>query len=424
MSHIEDRWVRTVAGPDGRPVKEPRSRNGTGLRYRVRYEDPDGGEHSKSFARKADADAFKTRIDNDLLRGSYRDPDAGRITLRKFAEEWLAAHTFDTVTREAVESRLRLHIFPLLGSRRLDELAARPSLLVAWLSDLRRAQGGRLAPSTTGKVLTHLNTIMKAAVLDGGFSANPCDLANIKPPKPSKRQVRPWTPEQAEAVRSALPPYLAAMVDAGTGLGLRQSEIFGLSVEELDFLRRQVHVRQQVKLVGGRPHFALPKGEVERDAPLVAQTRDALAVHLAEFPAVPVTLPWHEPDNPRRHGRMVTAELVFTNRARRVLHRNGFNANTWRPAIAAAGLSDDRVNGCHMMRHLYASSLIARGVDVRTVAGYLGHSDGGALVLKTYSHLMPDADEKVRKALEDALPSPGRFAANVPHPSHGGVGRL
>jgi hypothetical protein len=42
-------------------------------------------------------------------------------------------------------------------------------------------------------------------------------------------------------------------------------------------------------------------------------------------------------------------------------------------------------------------------VDPRTVAEYLGHSDGGALVLRTYSHLLPDAEDRARKALEDAL---------------------
>jgi integrase len=420
MSHVEDRWFRTVTGPDGRQVKEPKARNGIGLRYRVRYEDPDRKEHSESFARKADAEKFRTRVDADLLRGSYRDPDAGRVTLRKYAGEWLAAQRFDTVTREAVESRLRLHVFPVLGSRRLDELAARPSLLQAWLSDLRRVQGGSLAASSSGKVLTHLNTVMKAAVLDGRIAVNPCEIAGIKAPRPPRRKVRPWSPGQAAAVRAALPARLAAMVDAGTGLGLRQSEIFGLPVDAVDFLRRKVSVRQQVKLVGGRPHFALPKGKAEREVPLAAQTGEALAAHLAAFPAVTVTLPWHEPDNPRRHGRMITADLVFTNRARRALHRNGFNANTWRPAVKAAGLADERVNGCHMMRHLFASSLIAGGVDVRTVAEYLGHSDGGALVLKTYSHLMPDSDERVRRVLEDSLPSPARLQADGPQAAHGG----
>jgi integrase len=292
------------------------------------------------------------------------------------------------------------------------------------MSDLKRVQGGSLAPSTAGKVLTHLNSVMKAAVLDGRIAANPCEMADIKPSRPPRRKVKPWIPEQAAAVRAALPGHLAAMVDTGTGLGLRQSEIFGISLEEIDFLRRKVHVRQQVKLVGGRPHFALPKGEVERDVPMAAQTGDELAAHLAAFPAVTVTLPWHEPNNPRRHGRLVAAELVFTNRAGRALNRNGFNANTWRPAVAAAGLPDDRVNGCHMMRHLYASSLIAAGVDVRTVAEYLGHSDGGALVLKTYSHLMPDSDEKARRALEAALPSPARLAGHGPHAAHGRLAGL
>lgn len=424
ISHVEDRWFRTVTGPDGGQVKEPKARNGIGLRWRVRYEDPDGKERSESFAKKAPADAFRTRIDADLLRGTYRDPDAGRITLRKYAEEWLATRRFDAVTREAVESRLRLHIYPVLGSRRLDELAARPSLLQAWLSDLKRAQGGSLAPSTTGKVLTHLNSVMKAAVLDGRIAANPCELANIKPPRPPRRTVRPWTLEQAEAVRAALPPRIGAMVDAGIGLGLRQSEIFGLAVAEIDFLRGRVHVRQQVKLVGGRPHFALPKGEVERQVFLTDQTRDALAAHLSAFPAVPVTLPWHEPASPRRHGRMITAELLFTNTAGRALNRNGFNHNTWRPAVAAAGLPDDRVNGCHMMRHYFASSLIAAGVDVRTVAEYLGHSDGGALVLKTYSHLMPDSDEKARRALAGSLLAPADPAARGPRTALRGVTSL
>ena len=423
MSHVEDRWFRTAADPDGRQVKEPRPRNGVGLRWRVRYEDPDGNERGKSFAKKADADAFRTRIDADLLRGSYRDPDAGRITLRKYAEEWLAARDFDTVTREAVESRLRLHILPALGSRRLDELAARPSLIRDWLSGLKQVRGGGLAPSTAAKVLTHLNSIMIEAVLDGRIAANPCSAKSVKAPRSTKRHLELWTDDQLTAVRAALPARIAAMVDAGTGLGLRQSEIFGLSVEEIDFLPRVVHVRHQVKLVSGRPFFAIPKGEKERRVRLPTATGEALAAHIAAFPPVPVTLPWHDPKN-RRHGQMHSARLLFTTRTGRPLHRNGFNANTWRPAVAAAGLPEDRANGCHMMRHLFASSLIAAGMDVRTVAEYLGHSDGGALVLKTYSHLMPDVEDRALRALDAALAARADFPGGHPHPAHEGVSKL
>jgi integrase len=412
VSHIEDRWFRTIAGPDGKPVKEKRARHDTGRRWRVRYEDLDGRERSRSFDKKADAEAFKTEVDAALKHGTYHDPDAGRISLRKYAEEWLEARRFDAVTREAVASRMRLHIYPALGGRRLDELASRPSLIEAWLTELQQARGERtLAASTVGKIFIHLNSVLRAAVLDGRISANPC--ARVTAPKPPKRKVQPWTPETAASVRAALPERIRAMVDAGTGLGLRQSEIFGLAVEEIDFLRHMVHVRQQVKLVGGRPYFAIPKGEKERHVPMAGHTASALAAHLAAFPAVEVTLPWHEPKT-RRHGKPHTALLLFTTRAGRPLHRNGFNANTWRPAVQAAGLPDDRVNGCHMLRHVYASVLIARGIDVRTVAEFLGHSDGGALVLKTYSHLMPDAEDKTRRALEAALAPPGDFPSAVP----------
>lgn len=409
VSHIEDRWYRAVPGAPGeKAAREARSRNGIGRRWRVRYEDVDRRERSRSFDRKADAEAFKTEVDAALRHGTYHDPDAGRISLRKYAEEWLKAQTFDPVTREAVESRLRLHIYPGLGGKRLDELAARPSLIKAWIAGLQ------LAPSTVGKVFTHLNSIMLAAALDGRIRVNPCAGQSRNLPQKTERHLEPWTPEQSARVRSALPPRLAAVIDAGRGLGLRQSEIFGLAVEEIDFLRRQVHVRQQVKLVGGRLVFAPPKGLKERHVPLADRTAAALAAHLAAFPAVTVTLPWHEPKNRQRHGRPHTAALLFVTTTRKPLHRNSFNANTWHPAVMAAGLRDDRVNGCHMLRHLYASTLISLGVDVRTVAGNLGHSDGGALVLKTYSHLMPDAEDKTRRALETALAADGDFPAAVP----------
>jgi integrase len=43
----------------------------------------------------------------------------------------------------------------------------------------------------------------------------------------------------------------------------------------------------------------------------------------------------------------------------------------------------------HDFRHLFATRALQCGVDVRTVAAWLGHKDNGTLVLRTYSHLMP-----------------------------------
>lgn len=44
----------------------------------------------------------------------------------------------------------------------------------------------------------------------------------------------------------------------------------------------------------------------------------------------------------------------------------------------------------HCFRHLFATRCIQSGVDVPTVARWLGHSDGGALLSKTYFHLVDD----------------------------------
>src|SRR6185369_14320978 len=41
----------------------------------------------------------------------------------------------------------------------------------------------------------------------------------------------------------------------------------------------------------------------------------------------------------------------------------------------------------HDLRHLFATRCIESGVDIPTVARWLGHKDGGALAMKTYGHL-------------------------------------
>ena len=54
----------------------------------------------------------------------------------------------------------------------------------------------------------------------------------------------------------------------------------------------------------------------------------------------------------------------------------------------------------HDFRHAFATACIEAGVDIPTVAGWLGHSDGGALAMKVYGHLRQEhsqaAAQKVR----------------------------
>lgn len=44
----------------------------------------------------------------------------------------------------------------------------------------------------------------------------------------------------------------------------------------------------------------------------------------------------------------------------------------------------------HTLRHVFATVCIESGVDIPTVSRWLGHSDGGALAMRTYGHLRED----------------------------------
>jgi integrase len=215
-----------------------------------------------------------------------------------------------------------------------------------------------------------------------------------------QRKVVPLTMAQLDALRSALPKQLTAMVDAGSRAGLRQSELFGLAVEDIDRAARLVHVVRQVKLLDSGLCFALPKRGKTRDVPLSAAAGRAFAAHILAHPPVMVTLPWHEPGT-RRHGKPVTARLMFTTVTGRPLSRHRFNATVWKPALRAAGIPATRENGTHVLRHSFASALIAAGVDIRRVAACLGHDDP-SFTLRIYGHLLSDAEDSVRRALDAA----------------------
>lgn len=58
------------------------------------------------------------------------------------------------------------------------------------------------------------------------------------------------------------------------------------------------------------------------------------------------------------------------------------------------------------LQHFYASTLLVRGVTIKELADYLGHSDPG-FTLRTYAHLPPSSHEQARRAV-DSLSKPRR----------------
>jgi len=153
-------------------------------------------------------------------------------------------------------------------------------------------------------------------------------------------------------------------------------------VPAIDFLGRRIHVeRQLITLPRKPPRLGPLKTEAsQRTIPVPAFVIDALAAHLARYPAG-------------------AQELVFTSGrgrpiARRVLIR------LWRDAVDAAELPPGTT--FHSLRHTYASLLIQGGESVRVVQARLGHASARE-TLDAYSHLFPDTEDRTREVIDAAF---------------------
>ncbi|MEO5652469.1 MAG: site-specific integrase [Marmoricola sp.] len=354
--------------------------------WRARFRDTADREHAKHFPRKIDAQQWLDRQTASIVRGDYVDPGAGKENLGQHAAAWLDAQPLRPSSRYNYESHIRRHIYPTFAQRQLASIM--PSEVQAWVSRLVQGDPVRqvkpLAASTAGVVHSILFSIMTAAVLDRKIRANPC--ATTKLPKDERiRRVVPMTTEQTQALRAAMPGQLRAAVTLAAGTGMRQSEIFGLTIDRIDFPGRTVTVDRQVLTTPGHgPAFGPPKTKASvRSIPLPDVVSKAVTEHLAQFPPLDsgdfVGLVFH------RHGGPWTRQAF---------------GHIWRPAIRAAGLPPR--TGSHALRHYYASLLIRHSESVKTVQARLGHASASE-TLDTYSHLWPDSDDRTREAVDMVL---------------------
>lgn len=355
-----------------------------------RWRDEGGKQRKKGFARKVDADRFRSEVEHQLNSGTYVDHAAGRKTFQVYAQEWLAAQPYRPATQARKRSELSRHILPAIGGRSLTAL--RESHLQAFVTGLE------LEASSVRPVWATARQIVGAAVRDRLIGHDPCK--GVRLPELHTEEVRLLTVEQVEALISAVPARYRALVEATAGSGLRQGEVLGLEVRHVDFLRRTVKVEQQLQPVagGGVAIVRLKNKASRRVVPVGRVVIDALAAHLAEFPAV-------EQDMTDMMGRQPvtrSARLLFTTDAGQPIRKKTLAQSVWWPARGAAGVLDA---GMHDLRHFYASMLIRAGLSVKAVAKLLGHTNP-TITMTTYAHLWPDDEDRSREAVDAVLGRP------------------
>ncbi len=410
MGHIQDRWYRDrrdsvtgelVLNGRGKPLQEPTELHGTGMRYRVRYRDPDGNERSKSFPdrQKKRAEDFLIEVESDKREGKYVDLRASRKTFRQQAENWLKAQSRDPATREQLRSRLESQIYPTFGDLTFGRI--KPSTIRDWLGEL---DNKKLADNTKAAVFTIVSAVLDSAIDDKFIRDNPCKTKTVRRPLARSPKVVVWPEDRVHTVRTGLGERFSITVPLGSGLGLRQGEILALSPDDIDRAAMVLHVQRQLKTVKGIKMFALPKRGKVRTVPVSASILAEIDEHLRRYPATAVSLPWASPD-----GDPVTVRLVITGDEGRLYTGDLFTKVVWQAAFRRAEITyRPRADGMHALRHFYASTLLAQGVSIKELAEYLGHDDAG-FTLRTYTHMVPSSHERARLAIDAVF---GRPATN------------
>lgn len=343
--------------------------------WRARYRDQTGREYSKHFARKTDAEHWVTKQTASVLRGDHVDP-TNKTTVLEYARTWAAARPHRASTARRTKGLIDNHIAGTpLGARRMGSV--RPSEVQAWVS----GRGQVLSPATLRMLVSLLRSIYNSAVLDRVVASSP--VVRVAIPTTSRERVVPLTVGQVRKLAEAMPARNKAMVIAQAGLGLRVGELMALRAQDVDFLRRTVRIETQMVVGGKGARGPLKTPRSKRTLPLPKVVGEAVAEHMRAFP------PGGD-------------DSLFTTPTGKPYGHTHYGWDIFSAAAKKAGLEG---TSSHDLRHHYASVLLAAGESVVAVAERLGHENAN-LVLTTYGHLMPDSENRTRRAIDDAWSEP------------------
>src|SRR5690349_3137656 len=144
---VRDLWVN-------KRTKMPTKRYGKGRRWQA-YWVADGVKRSQTFERKIDAERHLAVTVTGQLRGDYVDPRSGRITVKEYAEQWLARQLqLRDSSRAVYASHLSRRINPAVGYLAIGDV--RRSTMQGFVSGMVE-QG--LAPQTVRTIAQTCSTL-------------------------------------------------------------------------------------------------------------------------------------------------------------------------------------------------------------------------------------------------------------------------
>ncbi len=245
-----------------------------------------------------------------------------------------------------------------------------------YLAELKAA---RYAPRTVSAHLSAIRSFFSWAVVAGAVSLNPAEAVQMpKVPKSLPKTVGARDMRALLDAPDAAEPEGArdrAMLELFYATGARISELSHLDIESLDLNARTV------RLFG--------KGSKERIVPIYRAAADAVCTYLAGPRGELLAQAGRREDPSGRHALFISAR------------GNRMDANAlryrFRVLCRRAGLPADVTP--HVIRHTFATDLLAGGADLRSVQELLGHASLSTTTL--YTHLTP---ERLKSAVKGAHP--------------------
>lgn len=353
-----------------------------------------------------DVETGRKRYVERTFRGSKREADRALAALVSEAEslarvsnhgqtverllhEWLdhAAPSLSPRTVLVTRGYIDSTISPQLGSIPVAKLTTQE--IDRFYRRLLTVGGPRVkySPATIRRVHGILRRALSQGVRWGWIMRNPA--AEASPPRVPVKELKPPSPEEVARLfqlASEANPRLAMLLVLAASTGARRGELLALRWTDVDLDGKVISIERGLILAGRELIEQGTKTHQSRRLALDDAAVELLKLHRAHMTAVAGEL----------GVRLSSAAFLFSDSADGTEPLRPDSASrAFRTLCARAGIEGVRF---HDLRHYVATRLLGAGIDIRTVAGRLGHRNAST-TLNVYSHFLPEADRDAANAL-------------------------